>query len=118
MTVVVFPLSRVVDEPVARLEGRGLELSTGVIVVVVDELVVVLVRNIMGLELEGTVTVIPPDSMLEDTVEVNPVAVLGGGGMELEVVVVVVGGATGGMIGDVVFRAGHPEGPISRRNGQ
>jgi len=55
----------------------------------------------------------------------------GGGGLELEVIVVLVDvlvamlrggglelGVAGGAIGNVVFRAGHPEDPVSRRTGQ
>jgi len=39
-----------------------------------------------------------------------PVVVLGGRGMGM--------GVTGGTIGNVVFRAGHPKDPTSRRTGQ
>jgi hypothetical protein len=49
--------------------------------------------------------------MLDVTEVVDmPVAVLGCGGLGLEV--------TGGTLGSVVFRAGHPGDPASRRTGQ
>jgi hypothetical protein len=55
--------------------------------------------------------VVDKSVMLEVTeVTDMPVAVLGCGGLALEV--------TGGRIGSVVFRDGHPEDPASRRTGQ
>jgi hypothetical protein len=55
--------------------------------------------------------VVDESVMLEVTKVVDmPVAVLGCGGLGL--------GITGGTIGSVVFRAGHPEDPASRRTGQ
>jgi hypothetical protein len=55
--------------------------------------------------------VVDKSVMLEVTEVVDmPVAVLGCGGLGL--------GVTGGTISNVVFRAGHPEDPASRRTGQ
>ncbi len=88
------PSLEVVGKSVAMLdsEGRGLELE--VTIVIVDVLVAVLEDG--RLELEVTVVV-----------EVSVVVV----GEELELKV------AGGPIGNVVFRAGHPEDPVSRRTG-
>ena len=62
-------------------------------------------ESIAMLELGVTVAVMEIEEGLE--LEIDVVAVLWGGGL-----------CTGGTIGDVVFRAGHPEGSASRRTGQ
>jgi len=64
-------------------------------------------------ELEAIVVVDVPVEMLELEVTVVvdvPLVVPRGGGLEP--------GIAGGAIGNVVFRAGHPEDPASRRTGQ
>ena len=91
-----------VDESVAMPEDRGLELE---VTVVVDESVAMLEDR--GLELEVTVVV-----------DVDIVVLEGG-----ELGLAVAGGLLGGFrwvgtLGNVVFWAGHPEGPASRRTGQ
>jgi len=86
----------VADESVATLE---LDSTTTVTVAM--------------LELEAIVVVDVPVEMLELEVTVVvdvPVVVPGGGGLEP--------GVAGGTTGNVVFRAGHPEDPASRRTGQ
>ena len=70
-------------------------------------------ESVAMLELEATVVVDVPGATLEleATVVVDvPVALPGGSGLEL--------GVAGGTVGNVVFRAGHPEDPASRRTGQ
>ena len=62
----------------------------------VDEFVVVLKGRTLELEVTEVADV--------------PVVVPGGGRLGM--------GVTGGTIGNVVFRAGHPEDPTSRRTGQ
>lgn len=58
-----------------------------------------------------SVGVLEGGRLLEVTVVVDvAVPMLGGGGLEL--------GVAGGTIGNVVFRAGHPEDLVSRRTGQ
>ena len=93
VTVTISPPSlEVVGETVPVLEDRGLELE---VAIVVDVLVAML--EVAGFELEVTVVVNVPAVMP------------GGGGFEL--------GVIGGTFGNVVFRAGHPEVPVSRRTG-
>jgi len=91
--VIVFPPLEVVDESVAVLGGRRLELEVTVLVCVPIE-----VLGNGGLEVNFT-----------EVVDVR-VVVPRGGGLGMRV--------TGGTFGNVVFRAGHPEDPASRRTGQ
>jgi len=88
----------------AMLEGGRLDLPDGV----ADKPVTMLKDGILELEPEGTV-------IAEDRLD----AILRGGELELEVTVTLGTGIVpwaGGTI--VVFQAGHPEDPISRRTGQ
>jgi len=91
------PPLEVVSKSVAMLEDRELELEITVVVNVSDVML-----EVGELELPVEVSIV---------VDV-PTVVLGGGGLELEAA------AAGGTIGIVVFRAGHPEDPASRRTGQ
>jgi len=71
------------------------------------------VTSVAMLELEAILVVDVPVEMLELEVTVVvdvPLVVPRGGGLEP--------GVAGGTIGNVVFRAGHPEDPASRRTGQ
>jgi len=78
----------VVEDFVTMMEDRELEVT-----IVVDVSGAML--GVGGLELEVSEVV---------------VAVLGGRGLDL--------GVAGGTFGNVMFRAGHPEDPASRRTGQ
>ena len=84
-------------DPPSEIVGVAVENSPS-LEVVVDESVAMLELEVGGLELEVTVVV--------DL----PVTLMGGAGFEL--------GVTGGTIDNVVFWAGHPEDPVSRRTGQ
>ena len=86
------PPLEVVSKSVAMLEDRELELEITVVVNVSDVML-----EVGELELPVEVSIV---------VDV-PTVVLGGGGL-----------AGGGTFGIVVFRAGHPEDPASRRTGQ
>ena len=81
----------VVNKSVAMLEDRELELEITVVVNVSDMMLEV--GELLPVEVSIVVDV--------------PTVVLGGGGL-----------AAGGTFGIVVFRAGHPEDPASRRTGQ
>ena len=78
---------------------------------VVDSIVMVTVDR--ELEIEVAVVVDMSVAVLEVELDVTEVVpVLGGLGGGLAI------GVTGGTIGNVVFRAGHPKDPESRRTGQ
>ena len=85
------PPLEVVSKSVAMLEDRELELEITVVVNVSDMMLEV--GELLPVEVSIVVDV--------------PTVVLGGGGL-----------AAGGTFGIVVFRAGHPEDPASRRTGQ